>query len=224
MTRHLDLLRTLPLPPKRPPAVSPALAALLMLVVAAGGGLAAWWSDQQTRTLGDRLQRLEATKGRGSDTNRIDPTVVAGLERHLEQRQALLAAYTGQSATSDADGARPSAWLAALAALGAPGVALETIRLEPGARLGVSGSAGTAGEVHGWIALLQQHPLTGRSAVGQLEIRAAERQPGTLAFRLVPPSEDAAGSQGIVPVGGRESPLEAAAVPADTRVARGAPP
>lgn len=213
MTRHLDLLATLPAPPRRPPAIGAGAALATVALVAACGAAFVHWSLQRTEQLQERARQLAGPVDRAPAAGRLDPVVLRELAQQLEQRQALLAAFTGQVGDTDDDAGRPSAWLGALASLAGNGIALDSIRLEPGARLAVAGTAAAPTDIHAWLTRLQQHPLTGRSALAQLELKAGEGAGAPITFRLAPPapSTDAAAPRGTAQPAG--PPAAATAAP-----------
>lgn len=204
MTRHLDLLASAPKRAPKPTGLPWAtLPAAALLLAGAAAAIVVW--SQRTR---DALEaQLRAARSASADAGaaaapRLDAAVIAALRTQVLEREADAAALLGDAAAAPG-GASASQWLAALDEAGLPGVALNQIRIESGARLTLAGAALRTADVHAFIARLQQHPLAGTAAIGQLEIRRAE---ANLTFRLTPPAPEAA--------------LVAAAPPSDGRGAR----
>ena len=191
MTRHLNLLASAPKPAPRiaglPASLAPALLALLALVA---GGLA-FWARDTTAALDKDLQaaRRAATQAESAAAGRLDATVLAALRLQVQERETQAAALAG-----DPDARRSQApasqWLTALDEAGVAGIAVNQVRIEPGPRLTLSGSALQAGDVHAFLARLQKQPLAGTAAIGQLEIRRGESDASPLSFRLTPPAPD----------------------------------
>jgi hypothetical protein len=189
MTRHLNLLASAPKPAAArkglPAAAPPAVLALALLAA----GAAALWTRQATAELDARLQALKRTartEAAGAAAP-LDATVLAALRAQVTDRETQVATLAG-----DAGAPRElaSAWLDALDAAGASGISLDQVRIEAGPRLTLAGSALESADIHGLLARLQKHPLTGRAAIGQLEVRRAEGADALLKFRLTPPAPE----------------------------------
>jgi len=191
MTRHINLLASVPKPAARahglPAALPPALLGVALLVLAA----AALWSRQTDAALRDELQAAKQAvrADDASQTGGLDAAVLAALALKVDEREAQAAALAG-AASGKQEAA--SAWLDALDAAGADGLAINQARIEPGPRLTLTGSALQPGDIHAFLARLQKHPLTGRAAIGQLEVRRGDAADVPLNFRLAPPTPEVA--------------------------------
>lgn len=201
MTRHLNLLASAPRLAARPPGWPAHTAPLLALLLVVLAGLAAGLNQRTSASLGQQLRAAEqALQVDGPGAARLDAAVIAALRTQVVEREAQ--ADSLQS-TARVAGERATAWLDALDAAGGPGVALNQVRVESGARLTIAGSALQASDVHAFLGRLQQHPLGARAAIGQLEIRREEAARGAapaanpaapLSFKLSPPAPEATGS------------------------------
>lgn len=187
MTRHLNLLvsqaqaaaaRPSGLPLLAVPGV---LAGVLLAALAAAG-----WSHLTGQRLAEQAKASQAPVALPGGTATLSPTVIAALERQVRERESLARALNGDMRGVEAPAAA-SRWLEALAEAARPGVAVNTMRLDPGPRLTLSGSGLQPTDINGFIARLQAHPLAGTAAIGQLEMRRGESAGDALAFRLTPP-------------------------------------
>jgi hypothetical protein len=189
MTRHLNLLASAPKPAaarRGLPAVAPPA---LLVMALLGASAAMLWTRHGTAALDAQLQAAKhAARAEAAGVAApLDATVLAALRAQVEGREAQAAALAG-----DAGAPRElaSAWLDALDAAGASGISLDKVRIEPGPRLTLAGSALQPADIHGLLARLQKHPLTGRAAIGQLEVRRGEAAEALLNFRLTPPAPE----------------------------------
>ena len=179
MTHHFNLLASVPKAapkaPSLPAAVAPGVLLLLGLTAAGTAG----WNQFTQAGLSEQLRRLEqaAVTSPATPSAALDGKVLAALGDHAAEREALAAALQAQPAAESAEAqaeTRASAWLEALDQTTPGGIALNQVSIEPGARLSLVGSALGAPEVNTLIEQLQKHALTGRAALGQLDIRRVD--------------------------------------------------
>jgi hypothetical protein len=187
MARHLNLLAAqsrAAKPDRRglPVAAVPLTLGGVLLAAAAAAG----WSHLGADRLARMAAAAQAPTPAPAGPARLDPTVVAALDRQVRDREALARALTGDARGHETP-APASRWLEALADAAQPSVAVNTLRLEPGPRLSLAGAARQPADINGFIARLQAHPLSGTAAIGQLEMRRGESAGDALSFRLTPP-------------------------------------